>query len=96
MTDLPPAVVYTANGFTNAEMIKVFLEAAGIPAEIAQESYGHTMGLTVGSLGMADVLVPGDREAEARALLKDFEEGRLENDQELTDENGENGSPNIV
>ncbi|OQY30263.1 MAG: hypothetical protein B6243_10600 [Anaerolineaceae bacterium 4572_5.2] len=41
-----------------ADVIKSRLEAADIPALIEQEAIGIVMGLTVGPLGSARVLVP--------------------------------------
>ena len=71
-------LVAKAHGHVDAEMIKIFLEAAGIPAQIFQESLGITYGLTVGSLGEVDILVPAENEAEALQLLEDMESGVLE------------------
>lgn len=71
-------VVTTANGHLEAEMLKAFLEAAGIPAFIAQESAGIAYGLSIGSLGEADILVSEENEEEALQLLAAMEKGDLE------------------
>jgi hypothetical protein len=57
-----------------ADLLKSYLEANGIPAQISQESYGATVGLTVGALGAAKVLVPESRLEEARRLLTEYYE----------------------
>lgn len=62
-------VVYIANGQLHAASIKIFLEAAGIPAWTDQESAGIVHGLTVGSLGMVEILVPKLFEKDALELL---------------------------
>ncbi len=62
-------VVYTSSGLLAAETIKSKLESAGIPALLKYESIGRIIGLTVDGLGQVEVLVPREREQEARALL---------------------------
>lgn len=74
------AVVYKAQGRLDAESIKGFLEAQGIPIEIDQSALGQVYGLTIGDLGQVDVLVrPADYE-KARALLIAMERGEFENE----------------
>lgn len=70
--------VYTAYGTLAAEMVRMLLESAVIPARLLQESAGSAMGLTVGSLGEVSILVPVEHAHEARELLQAMEEGRLE------------------
>lgn len=83
------AVTVTA-GITVAEVIANRLRAAGIPAHALQEGAGQALGLTVGLLGNASVLVPEDRAEEARLLLADesfaqvSEEDLLDGDPYLT------------
>jgi hypothetical protein len=66
----PLECIYIAAGTPEAEMIKSFLEASGITVVINQESYGVTMGLTIGALGMVEILVPKHQAKIARDLLK--------------------------
>ena len=61
--------VAETNGITPAELLVNHLKAAGIPARAAQEGAGRAMGLTVGLLGTAYVLVPPEYREEAEALL---------------------------
>ena len=61
--------VYTSNGPLAAEVVKGRLESAGIPAMLKYESVGRTMGLIVDGLGEVQVMVPADREKDARELL---------------------------
>lgn len=70
--------VYTALGQLAGEMVRLMLEAHGIPAMLSQESAGSTFGFTVGPLGQATVLVPILYEADALELISAMEEGRLE------------------
>lgn len=63
-------VVYTTYGALRAEIIKSKLESAGIPAVIRAESQ-NVIPMTVDGIGKAEVLVTREREAEARALLRE-------------------------
>lgn len=54
-----------------AMIIKGRLESMNIPAIIQQESIGSVMGLTVGPLGSAKVLVPETLVETALAILSD-------------------------
>jgi hypothetical protein len=67
--------IYVANGQLEAESIRFFLNAFGIPARIAQESAGVVLGLTVGSLGEADIRVAPEDAADALDLLQAMQEG---------------------
>ncbi|MGD0004980.1 MAG: DUF2007 domain-containing protein [Anaerolineaceae bacterium] len=78
--------VYIANGQLDAEMVQGFLEAAGIPAMISQESIGRVFGMTTGPLGEVNVLVPEKKTDEALELLASMERG------DLIDNNGYNDS----
>lgn len=63
-------VVYRAYGMLEAEAIKGRLETSGIPAALDYESVGRTYGITIDGLGEVRVLVPSERAADARELLK--------------------------
>lgn len=67
--------IYQVHGKLEAELIKTYLEAHGIPTGLAQESAGITYGLTFGSLGKVDILVAEKYEQAARDLLDDYENG---------------------
>jgi hypothetical protein len=54
-----------------ADVLKAALETAGISVVTRQEASGRIIGLTIGSMGEVSLLVPGDRVAEARALIDD-------------------------
>jgi hypothetical protein len=67
--------IYQVHGRMEAELIKTFLEAHDIPTGLAQESAGITYGLTFGSLGKVDILVPEKYERSARELMEEYEKG---------------------
>lgn len=70
--------VYSANGQLDAEMIRIFLQSNGIPAEALGESVGSIYGLTITPLGEVKIMVPEDQAADAIRLLADMEAGKLE------------------
>jgi hypothetical protein len=45
------------------------LESFGIPARVSAEAYGKVLGMTVDGLGVASLLVPANRAAEAQDIL---------------------------
>lgn len=71
--------VYMTTGQLEGEMIKAFLRAQGIRAEISQESIAKTIGLSAGKLGEVQILVPEDQADEAIICLRRMEAGEYEN-----------------
>ena len=71
----PLVVVCTVAGRMEAERLKSWLEAEGIPAMVSQEGAGQAYGMTLGLMGEAEVLVPASRAADAEALLACLESG---------------------
>lgn len=71
--------VFSAAGLLEADMLKAFLEAQGLQVVLSQESVGRTLGLSAGTLGMVEVLVPEDQVVEARKLIKDIADGEFDN-----------------
>ena len=69
--------VHTANGELDAQQVRAFLEAHGIPSEFHGEALRNTHGLTLDGLGRVEVHVPIDRVEEARELLVRAEAGEL-------------------
>lgn len=84
-SELDYVPVYTVCGHLAGEMVRILLESMDIPAIIRQESAGVSMGLTVGSLGLASVCVPEDRADEAMQVLQAMDEGKLEESPEPLD-----------
>lgn len=72
--------VYKAQGKLDAESIKGFLEAQGIPALLDANALGQIYGLTVGDLGEVGVMVPEADRDRARELLMAVENGEFENE----------------
>ena len=61
------------NGRLEAEMLKSFLEAEGVPVELFQEGAGQAFAVNIGALGVVQVFVPKDKLAEAMPLIEAFE-----------------------
>jgi hypothetical protein len=74
--------VFTANGEIQAQQIRSFLEAAGIPSQGCGESLRNTHGLTLDGLGRVEIIVAEGDEGPARALLASADAGdfRLDDD----------------
>lgn len=67
--------VYSAHGRLDAETIKAFLEAQGIPVFIDQDTLGLIYSFTVGDLGLVGIKVPPEHAEKAKSLLEAMEEG---------------------
>ncbi len=72
--------VFKAQGKLDAESIKGFLEAQGIPALLDINALGQIYGLTVGDLGEVGVMVPEEHQERARELLTAVENGEFEDE----------------
>lgn len=77
--------IFTANGEMQAQQVRAFLDAAGIPSDVRGESLRKTHGLTLDGLGRVEVIVSDVDEARARALLAEAEDGafRLDDDADV-------------
>lgn len=73
-------VVYTTAGPGEATILQSVLEAAGIPCELSREGAGAAYGITVGPLGVVDILVAEEHAEAARNLLEALERGDLADD----------------
>ena len=72
--------VYKAFGKLDAESIRGFLEAQGIPAFLDSNPLGQIYGLTVGDLGKVGVMVSVENEASAREILQAMNNGEFEDE----------------
>lgn len=67
--------VFVASGELEAQQVRAFLEAAGIPTVERGEALRKTHGLTVDGLGAVEILVDERNAAQARELLASAEAG---------------------
>ena len=60
------------HGDVHAEIIRGLLEAQDIPVMIAREGAARALGVTVGSLGEIEILVPEQNLEDARAIIAEY------------------------
>jgi len=78
--------VFSSGDVSEAEQVRAFLEAAGVPTMLSGESLATTHGFRlIGRSGKVEVLVSDEDEERARALLAaaDAGEFRLDEDADL-------------
>lgn len=75
-------VIHTANGEIEAQTLRSVLDAAGIPVQLRIESANKVIPVTVDGLGAVKILVPADREEEARLVLETPAESIEDDDQQ--------------
>lgn len=82
--------MFVASGEIQAQQVRAFLEAAGIPTADRGESLRTTHGLRLTSLGAVEILVAEADADHARALLDAADAGqlRLGEDAEASDGQG--------
>jgi hypothetical protein len=69
--------VRQVNGDIEAQQVKAFLAAHGIPCEFRGEALRMTHGLTLNGLGVVRICVPESMVEEALALLGQVDSGQL-------------------
>lgn len=71
-------VVFVAQGQPEAEQVRAFLEAAGIPTVLRGESLTRTHGITVSELARIEIVVAAADADRANELLAAVERGELQ------------------
>ena len=98
MAEIQWEVVYETNGMLLAEILRGLLEAQEIRVVLSQEGVGRVYGLTVGTLGRVQVLVPASELERAQQILQEYETNSIADieasdtdmtDQENLDDSGE-------
>ena len=67
--------VHKANGDIEAQQVKAFLSAHGVPCEFRGEALRMTHGFTLDGLGVVRICVPGPMVEKAKELLARAESG---------------------
>ncbi len=78
MADEEWVLVEKVPGQLQAEIMKGLLEAQGIMVWLNQEGAAHGYALTVGTLGMVEILVPSSQVEKARQVLDAYDRGEFE------------------
>lgn len=60
-------------GRLEAEMLKSYLEAAGVPVELFQEAIGQLIPTNLDEFGRVQVFVPKEKLDEARMLYEEYQ-----------------------
>jgi hypothetical protein len=68
------AVAAKVHGDVHADILRGLLEAQEIPVMVAREGAARALGVTVGSLGEIEILVPEEHLAEARQIIVEYSE----------------------
>jgi hypothetical protein len=70
-------------GHMEADVIKSFLEAEGVPVELFQEAVGrHAFPTTVNGLARVQLFVPKEKAEEARKLFEIYQNSTNDSDEE--------------
>ncbi len=70
-------------GRLEADIMKSFLEAEGIPVELFQEAVGHHIyPTTIDGLGRVQLFVPKEKAKEARELLEAYQDTTNDSNEE--------------
>lgn len=80
------ALLTTIEGAINAQILRSFLEDAGIEVFLAGESSAGVYGMLGGAIGAVNVMVPAPHLEEARLILQDFDQGQTELDSASEDD----------
>jgi hypothetical protein len=62
-------------GMLQAEILRGLLEAQEIPTVLSQEGAGRALGLTIGTMGSVQILVPSKDQDRARELIDAYYAG---------------------
>ncbi len=60
-------------GRLEADVVKSYLEAAGIPVELFQETIGQLIPTNLDTFGRVQLFVPKEKLEEARKLFEDYQ-----------------------
>ena len=71
-------VIVEVQGEVQAEIMRGLLEAQGIPVVLIQEGAGRAYGLTVGLMGLVQILAPSNLSERAHQVLADYYAGVFE------------------
>jgi hypothetical protein len=79
MVDEEWVPVDRVSGQLQAEMLRGLLEAQGITVWLNQEGAAHAYAVSVGTIGMVEILVPTSMVEKARQVLQAYYRGDYEN-----------------
>lgn len=68
-------IIREVSGDFIAENLRALLEAQGVPVVLNQEGAGRALGLSVGLMGVTQILVPDDYQEQALKVLESYDRG---------------------
>jgi hypothetical protein len=74
MKDNAVKLIWKANGYMDAQLVKSYLESFGIQVYDFEESIGLSYGLTNGPLGEVEIYVPTAQAEEAEKYMRRYAE----------------------
>jgi len=86
-------VIASVPGDLYAEILRGLFEAQGIPVVLSQEGIHSAYAVTVGLFGKVEILVPSTHKEQALQLLKDYESGAFQLEDEEDDPDNQEGDP---
>lgn len=72
-----------AAGEFQAELIRGLLEAQGLSVHLAIEGAARALGITIGSFGEVDIMVPESELTIAQEIIASFQAGEFEDPDDL-------------
>jgi hypothetical protein len=82
MSDNKWVVAARVAGELQAELLRGLLEAQGVSVYLAIEGAARAIGITVGSFGEVDIMVPADELQTALEIIDSYQAGDFENPEE--------------
>lgn len=79
MDDVEWTLVDKVHGQFQAEILRGLLEAQGMMVWLNQQGAAHAYAVSVGTLGMVEILVPSNLAEKARQVLEAYYRGDFEN-----------------
>ena len=73
MTEMKWEKLAEVYGRLEAEVVKSYIEAAGVPVELFQESIGQLIPTNLDEFGRVQLFVPKEKLEEARKLYEDYQ-----------------------
>jgi hypothetical protein len=74
-------IIEEIQGELQAQLLRGLLESQGIPVKLNQEGAGRAFGLTVGHLGVVQILVPIAFEKRGKQVLAEYDAGLYEDNE---------------
>ncbi len=82
MKDKNLHLLWKAEGYMDAQLIKNYLESFGIEVFDFEESVGKSYGLTIGSLGEVELYVRKEQAREAEEYMQQYQDAKPDTEED--------------